>query len=147
MKNALRILFMLTIVGIAVLPMVTSANDRGKRDDDLKATLRGTEEPPAVSSTGKGTFRGEISEDETSITWSLSYEGLEGDVQQSHIHLGQKGVNGASPSSCAPTWATALPERNCARGPAKGPSRGPSPEPMSSDWAVRGWHPASSPSS
>ena len=93
MKNALRIVFMLTIVAIAVLPMMTSADDRGK-DDELKANLRGIEEPPSVSSTGKGTFRGEISDDETSISYTLTYEGLEGDVQQSHIHLGQKGVNG-----------------------------------------------------
>ena len=47
MRNALRILFMLTIVAFAVLPIVASGDDRGRKDDDLKANLRGVEEPPA----------------------------------------------------------------------------------------------------
>jgi len=35
-----------------------------------------------------------ISEDGTALTYTISYEDLEGDVLQSHIHLGQRGVNG-----------------------------------------------------
>jgi CHRD domain-containing protein len=69
----------------------------GDRDDGartLRATLKGIEEPPSVSSTGRGTFRATISEDGTSLSYTLSYEDLEGDVLQSHIHLGQRGVNG-----------------------------------------------------
>jgi hypothetical protein len=56
--------------------------------------LKGIEEPPSVSSTGRGTFRATISEDGTSVSYTLSYEDLEGDVQQAHIQLGQRGVNG-----------------------------------------------------
>ncbi len=60
----------------------------------ISATLRGIEEPPSVSSTGSGRFRAVIPADRQSIEYTISYEGLEGDVLQSHIHLGQRGVNG-----------------------------------------------------
>ncbi len=60
----------------------------------LRANLRGIEEVPAISTTGNGEFRAEISDDDTTIEYELSYADLEGDVAQSHIHFGQKGVNG-----------------------------------------------------
>jgi CHRD domain len=85
----------LLVIGIAALAnpgVPTLAGDDDGRT--LRATLRGIEEPPSVSSTGRGTFRATISEDGTSLSYTISYEDLEGDVQQSHIHLGQKGVNG-----------------------------------------------------
>jgi hypothetical protein len=64
------------------------------RDRELRATLRGIQEVPAVSSGASGRFRGEISKDGSSIDFELSYEGLEGTVTQAHIHVGQRGVNG-----------------------------------------------------
>jgi hypothetical protein len=60
----------------------------------IMETLTGYEEVPAVSTVGNGQFRARISNDETSIQWELSYSDLEGAIQQSHIHLGQPGVNG-----------------------------------------------------
>ena len=80
------------LVAAFPLPVTATGDDQGDRR--LEATLRGIEEPPAVSSTGLGKFRATISPDRTSIDYELSYEQLEGDVQQAHIHLGQKGVNG-----------------------------------------------------
>jgi hypothetical protein len=56
--------------------------------------LSGFEEVPAISTSGNGAFSVRISNDETSVSWELSYADLEGDVAQSHIHLGQAGVNG-----------------------------------------------------
>lgn len=56
--------------------------------------LTGFEEVPAVSTVATGTFNATINKDESQITWELSYSDLEGAVQQAHIHLGQKGVNG-----------------------------------------------------
>jgi hypothetical protein len=56
--------------------------------------LTGFEEVPVVSTAAGGQFRARISNDERSIQWDLTYSGLEGTVQQSHIHLGQTGVNG-----------------------------------------------------
>jgi hypothetical protein len=61
---------------------------------ELKGILIGYEEVPAVSTAANGEFRARISNDETRIDYQLSYSDLEGAVQQAHIHLGQKGVNG-----------------------------------------------------
>jgi hypothetical protein len=60
----------------------------------FKEFLIGYEEVPSLSTTANGQFNARISNDETEIRYSLSYNDLEGAVQQAHIHLGQKGVNG-----------------------------------------------------
>jgi hypothetical protein len=60
----------------------------------FKARLQGFNEVPAVSSTGSGEFTARI-RGEDAVDWELSYEQLEGAVTTaSHIHLGQKDVNG-----------------------------------------------------
>jgi hypothetical protein len=56
--------------------------------------LIGFEEVPSLSTTANGEFHARISNDDTEIQYELSYSDLEGAVQQAHIHLGQKGVNG-----------------------------------------------------
>ena len=62
---------------------------------NIKELLTGYEETPsAVSTTGNGTFDARISNDESRIEWELSYNDLEGAVQQAHIHFGQKSVTG-----------------------------------------------------
>src|SRR4029078_6090687 len=61
----------------------------------ISEILTGYEETPsAVSTTGNGTFNARISNDESRVDWTLTYNDLEGAVQQSHIHFGQKGVTG-----------------------------------------------------
>jgi hypothetical protein len=60
----------------------------------IQATLTGYEEVPAVSTVGKGQFTARISNDESSIQWALTYTDLEAPIQQSHIHIGNPGVNG-----------------------------------------------------
>ena len=60
----------------------------------IREVLLGFEEVPAVSTAAEGEFRATINKDETEINYELSYTGLEGSVQQAHIHLGQRGVNG-----------------------------------------------------
>jgi len=84
------------LVSIAAIVLVSATSivlaDGGfKRISEF---LIGYEEVPAVSTTGNGTFKAKISRDGTHIDWELSYDDLEGAVQQAHIHLGQKGVNG-----------------------------------------------------
>jgi hypothetical protein len=58
------------------------------------AALKGFNEVPALSTVASGNFSAEISHDETTVSWELSYADLEGSVQQAHIHVGQPGVNG-----------------------------------------------------
>ena len=67
-------------------------------EETIRARLRGFEEvgpgSGAVSTTGRGEFRGKISHDETAIEFRLTYQDLEGTVTAAHIHLGQRGVAG-----------------------------------------------------
>jgi hypothetical protein len=64
------------------------------RDDVVFIPLRSFEEVPAVSSAARGVFKARIREDGSSIAYELSYENLQGDIRQAHIHFGQRGVNG-----------------------------------------------------
>lgn len=81
----------LATLGVAAL----GSADRGRKSNSLKADLNGFEEVPAISSTGTGEFRVRIAQDESSFDFELSYEDLEGaTTTASHIHLGQRGVNG-----------------------------------------------------
>jgi hypothetical protein len=84
-----------TIVGVfvAALGIGSYAIAGGPRKAHEK--LIGFQEVPAISTNGSGTFEAEISKDETAITYKLSYANLAGAVTQSHIHFGQRGVNGA----------------------------------------------------
>lgn len=51
--------------------------------------LNGFKEAVApVSTTGTGTFHATINKDETEIEYVLTFENLEGDVRQAHIHIG-----------------------------------------------------------
>jgi hypothetical protein len=60
----------------------------------IRETLLGLEEVPVVSTLAEGEFKATINKDETEINYELSYSDLQGSVQQAHIHLGQRGVNG-----------------------------------------------------
>jgi hypothetical protein len=55
---------------------------------DITERLTGYKEFPVISTTGHGEFRARISNDESSISWELSYADLEGAIQQAHIHFG-----------------------------------------------------------
>jgi hypothetical protein len=77
-----------------VLAAAASALAAGDGFKTIREFLSGYEEVPAVSTAAEAQFQARINRDGTEIQYSLSYSGLEGDVQQSHIHLGQKGVNG-----------------------------------------------------
>ncbi len=65
------------------------------RAEDVRATLIGYQEVPAVSTGAHGTFRATISPDGQSIEFEESYEDLQGTVTQSHIHVGQVSVVGS----------------------------------------------------
>jgi CHRD domain len=82
----------LLIAAAAVLAFAPSAF---ADDNRIRAKLIGYEEVPAVSTAGSGVFKAKISQDEGLIEYELSYGGLEGTVQQSHIHFAQKAVNGS----------------------------------------------------
>jgi hypothetical protein len=83
-------------VGVAALGIAAFAlaGGSGAGFNHLRSTMSGYQEVPAVSSTGSAHFTADVSKDGSSIAWQLTYGGLEGAVQQSHIHFGQRSVNG-----------------------------------------------------
>ena len=92
-----------TALAVAVATLCTGSLLAGDRDDDrgrqksrffVHATLEGYQEVPAISTTGKGRFRAWVDTVANTITWKLSYDALEGEVTQSHVHFGQMTANG-----------------------------------------------------
>src|SRR6185503_16823045 len=76
------------------------ADDR-RKEDDFAARLSGYNEvhfvagPPAalrgaISTRAKGSFKADIDDRKQIIRYELTFEGLESDVTQAHIHFGQR---------------------------------------------------------
>ncbi len=82
----------LLIAVVAALSVSTVVFAQGFKK--ISELLVGYNEVPSVSTTGNGEFNARISNDESRIDWELTYSDLEGAVQQAHIHIGNKGVNG-----------------------------------------------------
>jgi len=80
---SLAVLTLLVLIGSS-----TTADER----HSVRARLTGFQEPPSISSAGRGEFVARLGD--SSVEFELTYSGLEGTVQQAHIHLGQRGVNG-----------------------------------------------------
>ena len=64
------------------------------RAEQIKAKLIGYQEVPVVSTVATGKFEGTISRDDQFIDYELTYSGLQGEVRQAHIHVGQRSVSG-----------------------------------------------------
>ncbi len=62
--------------------------------DGFGTRLLGSEEVPVVSTPGQGFFYATLNDAENQLDYQLLYGNLEGTVTQSHIHIGQKSVNG-----------------------------------------------------
>jgi hypothetical protein len=79
------------IVAVASV-VATTAVAGGEKG--LHARLSGFQEVPAVSTDASGKFRAKLRTSSQAIEYELSYANLTGAVQQAHIHLGQRAVNG-----------------------------------------------------
>jgi hypothetical protein len=82
----------LTIASALALALAapTALADR----DKIKVRLTGFQEVPVVSTPGTATLEATINRDETAIDWELTYQDMQADVTQAHIHIAQKRVNG-----------------------------------------------------
>ena len=87
-----RRLQLAAVVAVIGLLGVVAAAVAGGGSRDIREHLRGYEEVPAVSTLASGEFSAKVRDSQ--IEYRLSYSGLEGDVQQAHVHLGQERVNG-----------------------------------------------------
>jgi len=83
-----------TICGLIVVAAAATAHDDRRGVKRYFANLVTHEEVPALITTASGRFHAVLDERNQTIEYRLSYEGLEGDVLQAHLHLGQRGVNG-----------------------------------------------------
>ncbi len=77
-----------TFMGLITFPVASYA-------EFAQAKLTGVQEVPSVSTAARGEFRARINRDEQSIDYELTYEGLQGNVRQAHIHFAQRHVNGS----------------------------------------------------
>ncbi len=102
----------------AVLAFAVAGFTRADDDDRrvFRAELTGFQEVPAISTAGAGEFRAQLDSSQTTLNFELTYSGLEGGAPlASHVHLGQRGVNGGvsfficgggSKPACPPAPAT-----------------------------------------
>ena len=90
MPRTVRFLLPLLALSLAV-PVL--ARDRG-RERPFRAHLTGIEEVPPIANTGSASLRLTLSDDGTTLSFQLDYEGLSGPPGAAHIHFGQRGVNG-----------------------------------------------------
>jgi hypothetical protein len=85
------------VVVVAVMSgafLVASLAVAGGGKHNLKAgVLSGYEENPDLSTTGTGTFSVRIDQSEPSLSYELTYSGLESDVTQAHVHFGKRAFN------------------------------------------------------
>jgi hypothetical protein len=83
-------------VGAAALAVAAFAlaGGSGAGFNHLSATLVGYQEVPSISTTGTASFTADVAKDGQSVSWSMTYATLEGNVTQSHIHFGQRSVIG-----------------------------------------------------
>jgi CHRD domain len=96
LKSGLAALALATLGG-SLMAHDDDDRDRGRDRDGrftVRADLTGFQEVPAISTVASGRFRAVIDTKANTITWKLNYDGLEGAVQQSHVHFGQLSVNG-----------------------------------------------------
>src|SRR5262245_10075389 len=81
-------IFVIAMAGLLITATLAKA-------EQISALLTGYEESPSVSTTATGEFTATIAPDGEVIQYTETYSGLQGTVTQSHIHVGQLGVNGS----------------------------------------------------
>jgi hypothetical protein len=84
----------LVLASMPTLLILTATGSLAADGDRFTARLRATEETPSVSSPARGRFRATIDDESQTISFELSYEGLEAAPLFAHIHVGQRGFNG-----------------------------------------------------
>ena len=90
-----RYRFYVLALGVLLLILaVGSYAVAGSGSSVFGGQLSGYEENPDVSTVAGGSFNATLSPDERTLSYTLSYAGLEGTVQQAHIHFGKRAVNG-----------------------------------------------------
>lgn len=77
-------------IGVAAVALYAQSGPRQGRGE-----LSGFQEIPTLSTPAHGTLDVTLAQDGASLDYTLSYEGFETNVLQSHIHLGRPAFNGS----------------------------------------------------
>ncbi|MET0534376.1 MAG: CHRD domain-containing protein [Steroidobacter sp.] len=84
----------LALVAIGTVTAGDNHNNN-RHNRRFSAELKPSEEVPALSSpAARGWFRATIDDENQTISYELSYDGLQAPPAQAHIHIGQRRVNG-----------------------------------------------------
>lgn len=91
-RLVLGITLLISATLLVLVGTSATAHDEGR--GQFKARLSGFQETPSVSTSGSGSLSARIDLDAGTITYTLTYAGLESDASAAHIHFGQRGVAG-----------------------------------------------------
>src|SRR5215468_4794063 len=81
------------VLSAVALSIPGIAANADSKETSFRAHLRGLNEVPPTTSRGTGELRAEISGDETSIQFTLTYANLSANPLAAHIHFGPSKVN------------------------------------------------------
>jgi hypothetical protein len=90
-RRYVRIAAVVSVVAVVGVGAAATANG-GKRG--FSERLSGFEEVPALSTSGRGTFRAFVNRSGTEISYRVAFSGLETPITQSHIHFENATNNG-----------------------------------------------------
>ena len=83
------------VVAVSSVGSAALADDTDSSRNFIRVELTSLQEDPlALSTTGSGEVRLFINERTQEITYRLSYEGIESNVLQAHIHIGNRSQSG-----------------------------------------------------
>jgi hypothetical protein len=89
-RRRLQFAVLVALMGVLGVAAAAVAGGGGR---DVREHLTGYQETPlTISTTGAGDFRAKVKHSQ--IEYRLSYSNLEGNVTQSHIHLGAEATTG-----------------------------------------------------
>jgi hypothetical protein len=107
-------------IGLLAVAGAVSTSAVAGGDREVRTHLTGYQEVPAVSTDASGKFKAKLRHSAEEIRYELSYANLTGAVQQAHIHLGQRAVNGGvSVFLCSNLGNGPAGTQPCPPGPAK----------------------------
>jgi hypothetical protein len=89
-RTRVRLALAVAVVSVLGAGSVAAAGGGG----DVKETLTGYEEVPALSTPGVGEFKADISRSRDEIRYRLRFDGLESNATQAHIHFENATNNG-----------------------------------------------------
>jgi hypothetical protein len=91
-RLAVRILAVGAVIALLGVVSYAVAGDGPKQF--AGSPMTGLEENPDLSTTGVGSFDARLSDDGSSLEYTLTYSGTETTVTQAHVHLGKPAING-----------------------------------------------------